>query len=266
MRIALIQARRRPFSWEASESIPQDSIAESLVERVDEAASAGAELICLPELALRPWFMMERPRAALPVLEPAGAIRALSETCKRWQCCVHLTELTSRNGHLFNAAVLLTPGGFRRMYSKRHLPSLSGFRERDWCTPGTRASGAHEACGGLVASLTCTDIMFPEDARRLGRSGCDLLLAPRASLAGAAEARWEVMLRANAIVSGAFVVSCNRLGTEGAVEFAGRSSVIAPNGAVICDMARTEGVVHVDVDLTEATRAKAGYPVTLEVA
>ncbi|MGP8161270.1 MAG: carbon-nitrogen hydrolase family protein [Candidatus Dormibacteria bacterium] len=121
------------------------------------------------------------------------------------------------------------------------------------------------AGGAKVGALTCSDAMFPDEARALGRQGADLLLVPRASPAEPRSMRrWSVMLRADATVSGAYVVSVNRVGTEGGIEFAGHSVVIAPDGQVAVELGGDPEVRVVELDLDAAQAAKQSYPVLID--
>jgi predicted amidohydrolase len=78
-------------------------------------------------------------------------------------------------------------------------------------------------------------------------------------------ARWEVMLRANAIVSGAYVISANRLGKEHGVAFAGHSLIIAPGGDLVLDLDQKEGLALFDLDLDLSAQAKQHYPVRMSI-
>ena len=72
------------------------------------------------------------------------------------------------------------------------------------------------------------------------------------------------MLRADAIVSGAYVVSVNRVGIEGDIGFAGHSVVIAPDGEVVIELGEDPEVRVVQLDLTAARAAKHSYPVLID--
>ena len=76
--------------------------------------------------------------------------------------------------------------------------------------------------------------------------------------------RWSVMLRADATVSGAYVVSVNRAGIEGEIEFAGHSVVIAPDGQVAVELGAGPEVRVVEFDLDAARAAKHSYPVLID--
>jgi|GEM_PF-5835319 len=84
---------------------------------------------------------------------------------------------------------------------------------------------------------------FNEWARLYGKQGVHIIAVPRA-------------LRMAAIVSGAFVLSSNRVGRE----FSGYGWIVSPEGEVISSTSRDEKFVTVSIDLREAELAKRSYP------
>ncbi|HYA00430.1 MAG TPA: carbon-nitrogen hydrolase family protein [Candidatus Binatia bacterium] len=229
---------------------------------VAEAVAAGAAIVVLPEFTPRRWFAGE-PGRLEDLVPPPGAVAAwAAELARRHRCHLHCTDIEAGAGRRYNTARLHGPSGCALMHRKRHLPDEPGFRETSWYSPGTAAPATGEAAGARIGALTCSDAMFPEEARGLGRLGCEVILVPRATPAEPASMRrWSVMLRADAIVSGAYVISVNRVGREGPVEFAGRSMVVAPDGEVIAELGPAPALKIVDLDLAAARAAKAEYPV-----
>lgn len=256
LRVGVIQQRYlEPF-----ETLREQ--AEALVER---AVAAGASIVVLPEFPLRRWFAAEigRPEAIDPT--PGSVARWAAGLARRHRCHVHCVDLERDGDRWYNTARLQGPHGTVLAHRKRRLPDEPGFRETAWYSPGAGDGKVAHAAGARVAALTCSDVMFVESARVLGRQGCDVLLVARASVAGpSAVERWAVMLRANAIASGAYVVSANRIGVEGAVTFAGHSLVVAPSGEIEVDMGVDPGLAVVDLDLDAARRAKHAYPVLID--
>jgi N-carbamoylputrescine amidase len=61
-----------------------------------------------------------------------------------------------------------------------------------------------------------------------------------------------------AIVSGAFVISSNRVG--GDLGFNGKGWVISPDGKVLALTCSSKPFVTVDVDIDKAEKAKQTYP------
>lgn len=64
---------------------------------------------------------------------------------------------------------------------------------------------------------------------------------------------WE--MRVQAMQNQVFIAMCNRVGTEGEMEFAGESLVIAPNGNVIIKADDTEQLLICDIDFQEVKTA-----------
>lgn len=242
-------------------------VARDRAERgVVSAVAAGAAIVALPEFTPRSWFPVDR--GAPKQLSPRpGAVSAWAAALsRRYGCHLHCVDLERATAERwYNTARLHGPGGEALVHRKRHLPDEPGFRETAWYAPGADGPRVASAAGAKVGALTCSDAMFPDDARALGRQGADMLLVPRASPAEPRSMqRWSVMLRADAIVSGAYVISVNRIGTEGGIEFAGHSVVVAPDGEVVLELGAEPEVSVVQVDLEAARAAKHAYPVLVD--
>ncbi len=70
---------------------------------------------------------------------------------------------------------------------------------------------------------------------------------------------WE--LKVQAFHSSVFIAMCNRVGTEGDMDFSGESIVVDPNGDTVIKADDTEQLVYADLDLpqTAAVRSKRPY-------
>jgi N-carbamoylputrescine amidase len=245
---------------------PFEAAQDRAEKAVVKAAAAGAAIVVLPEFTPRRRFPAERgaPKRLSP---PPGAVSAWAAALsRRYGCYLHCVDVERATAdRWYNTARLYGPGGEALVHRKRHLPDEPGFRETAWYAPGTDGPRVAFAAGAKVGALTCSDAMFPDEARALGRQGADLLLVPRATPAEPRSMqRWSVMLRADAIVSGAYVVSVNRVGTEGEIGFAGHSVVIAPDGEVLVELGADPEVRVVELDLTATRAAKHSYPVLID--
>lgn len=96
--------------------------------------------------------------------------------------------------------------------------------------------------------------MFNEWARYYGKQGANIIAVPRVSLD---HERWMLAPRMAAVVSGAFVISSNRVDED---SFAGRGLIIGPNGEVLASTSRQTPFATVDIDLRESAQAKKTYP------
>jgi N-carbamoylputrescine amidase len=167
------------------------------------------------------------------------------------------------DGKRANEAFLWTSeAGVKGVHTKQFFPDEEGYFEARWFEPGDRHFRIVEAgdTGSRVGFLICTELMFNEHARRYGREGADIILAPRA-VGRQSLPRWEVAARMAAIVSGAFVLSSNRGGVDAnGQEFGGRGWVVDPEGDVLAQTSSRSSVVFVEIDLDQAARAKTAYP------
>ena len=92
--------------------------------------------------------------------------------------------------------------------------------------------------------------------------GAEAILVPRAT-PPETWARWELVLRANAVTSCAYVISVNRPGTLSGGVIGGASVAIGPNGNVLLET--TEPVAAVTLERGALEAARRAYPGYLDV-
>jgi predicted amidohydrolase len=161
---------------------------------------------------------------------------------------------------LHNAAVYVRPDGERVTYRKRHL--WGG--ERDLLTPGTERC-VFESPFGRTAVLTCYDLNFVAESAALTDERVDCLLVPGAWPAAHSE-NWRLLLRARALDGVRWVVGAGRTGRRDVpgtdpVEYAGRSAVVRPDGAVAAALNRDERDLLWDLDPDLLAEQRAFVPV-----
>lgn len=172
--------------------------------------------------------------------------------------------ITSRpvaaGGKLANEAVILTGGSMHPLHRKRYLPDEPGWHECAWFEPGRHAPAPADVAGISIGALLCTELMFNEHARCLGRAGAALIAVPRAT--GLDLASWETAASMAALVGGCYVVSSNRRGRTfpDGVEFGGHGFAFAPGGKRIAATSRERMLVVIDLDPERVANAKKGYP------
>src|SRR5207248_913519 len=84
-------------------------------------------------------------------------------------------------------------------------------------------------------------------------------VVPQAGTAGEwPEGLYEAEMRVTAFQNGYFTALCNRVGRDGALDFAGESFVCSPEGVVVARAPqREEGILLADVDLSAAQNSHA---------
>jgi len=200
---------------------------------VGEAASAGAELVVLPELCDTGYVFEGEPEARR-LATPADD----SPTLRQWRdlAAAHQTVIVGgfcelgADGRLYNSAALVDASGTLARYRKTHLWDQEGLV----FTPGSAAPPVVSLPFGRVAVVICYDLEFPEWARLPALEGADLIAAPvnwPVAPCPAGERPAEVVkAQADASVNGVYVAVADRCGTERGVDWIGGSMIIGPDG------------------------------------
>jgi 5-aminopentanamidase len=219
------------------------------VERMEEAAAAGAQLVVLPECAV-PGYMFESGDEAMPHAEeiPGPTTDALERECRRLGLHV-VCGLIERDGDaLRNAAVLVGPDGFVGSYRKTHLPFLGVDR---FVVPGD-ALPVFDTPLGRIGIEICYDLRFPEVTRTLALQGADIVAHPT-NFPMAAKVQTELITVARAAENRVYLLTANRCGKERWAEFCGRSQIVDPYGVRLAETdERTETLLVGDVDVEKA--------------
>jgi predicted amidohydrolase len=218
----------------------------AILEKLDEAARAGARLVVFPECGLSGYGFDSKEeglRYAEPI--PGPSTRAVADACSRTGAHVIYGLLERDGDRLFNACVLVGPGGVVGSYRKIHLPFLGVDRFAD---PGDRPLEVLDAGGVRVGMHICYDGTFPETGRVLSLLGADLLVLPT-NWPTHSEAAAAHMPACRALENVVYAMAVNRVGEEKGFRFIGRSSIAGPGGEVIAS-AGPDGVeiLYADVD------------------
>src|SRR5712691_139507 len=221
---------------------------EACLARLDEAATAGAELLVLPECAI-PGYMFDSAEEAMTFAEkiPGPSTEALAESCRRLR--IHaVCGLLERDGdQLRNSAVLVGPDGLLGSYRKTHLPFLGVDR---FTVPGDQLP-VYDTPLGRIGLEICYDLRFPEVTRALALKGADLVAHPT-NFPMAARVQTELITVARAAENRIYLLTANRVGKERGGEFCGWSQIVDPYGRRLAEAGETEKallVAEVDVEL-----------------
>ena len=242
----------------------EDGGGERLQRRLVEARQAGAALALLPELPLHAWIGSSRVPREEDAEPPAGPRQSLlARAAREAGIGVAAGAIVREAGRRFNRALLFdSRGELLATYDKLHLPSEEGFWESDHYEPGLADPLAVDALGFRIGMQVCSDVQRPTGCNLLGAQGAELIVAPRATPGGGLE-RWRTVLRANALTSGAYLISVNRPAGRDATPMGGPSIAIAPDGAVLAES--TEPLSTVVLDRAAVAAARADYPGYLAV-
>jgi N-carbamoylputrescine amidase len=220
------------------------------VERIGQAAAAGGQIICLPELFRSPYFCQRQDPSVFDLAEPIpGPSTERLGRAAREAGAVVVGSLFERRaaGVYHNTAVVLDADGrLLGLYRKMHIPDDPLYFEKYYFTPGDLGFRTFATRFGRVGVLVCWDQWYPEAARLTALQGAQILLYPtaigwhpqeKAEFGTAQHQAWELIQRSHAVANGVYVAAVNRTGHEGdpvaGLEFWGASFVCDPFGTVL---------------------------------
>jgi N-carbamoylputrescine amidase len=227
-----------------------------------KAREARAGIILLNEMPFGPW-LAHGEMADATLVRHSCRIHKLGE--KHLQALgapvVFGTRPIKRAGRLVNEAFIWNKtAGLTGVHTKQYFPNEEGFYEARWFEAGARHFRVVRAGALSVGFLICTEVMFTERARRYGRLGAQVIAVPRACGSGSL-ARWLVALRMAAIVSGCYVLSSNRSGTDAnGQQFGGCGWIIDPSGEMVAQSSPASPVISYDIDTEFVAAAQRAYP------
>jgi predicted amidohydrolase len=237
---------------------------------VDRAAAEGARWVLTPEVTncIAP---RSRQRALLRPEAEDPTLAGLRDRAARhgiWLLIGSLALSTDDpDGRFANRSFLIGPdGAIVARYDKIHMFDVDvspteTYRESEGFRPGDRAVLAATPFG-RVGMTVCYDVRFAHLYRRLAQAGAEILTVPAAFSPVTGAAHWEVLLRARAIETGAWVLAPAQTGAHagGSRRTHGHSLVVAPWGEVVADGGTDPGVIHARVDLAAVASARGRVP------
>jgi NAD+ synthase (glutamine-hydrolysing) len=202
-----------------------------IVARIEEARTAGADLVLFPELVVTgypPEDLLLRPsfvRAARATVE-----RIAAET----EGIVALVGAPLADGNLYNACAVCARGEITDWARKWHLPNYGVFDEKRYFASG-RELALVDVAGTKVGITICEDMWIPgAPTTDLAAAGAELVVNLSASPfhVGRAQER-EAIFAARAKESGVRVALCNMVGGQDELIFDGHSLLIGADGTVL---------------------------------
>jgi deaminated glutathione amidase len=237
---------------------------------IRQAAAQGARLVATPENTTR--LDRDRPRlfAALEAADPVIEDRAWGRLAEEHGVWLLLGSTPRLAGPMraHNRSILFGPDGkIRARYDKIHLFDVQlgageAYKESETIAPGAKAVLADGPMGAKLGLTICYDLRFAHLYRALAKAGAEILFVPSAFTAPTGQAHWEVLLRARAIETGAYLVAPAQGGhhEDGRTTY-GHSLIIAPWGEVIAAAKDDEpGLLFATLDLAKVQEARAKIP------
>src|SRR5213594_1818386 len=255
---------------------------QAAITKVEEAAAAGARLVCLPELFRSRYFAQREDAALFDLAEPVPGptTEALGRAAQRSGVVVLAPVFERRAPGLYHnsVAVIDADGRMVGIYRKMHIPDDPAYYEKFYFAPGDLGFRAFDTRVWRIGTLVCWDQWYPEGARLTALQGATILLYPtaigwhpqeKASHGAAQLDAWRTIQRSHAIANGCYVAAVNRVGHErpatggdgGGIEFWGSSFLADPFGAVLTEAPPDrEAILVGEVDLARIEEVRRGWP------
>jgi len=238
------------------------------------AAQKGAQVVVLQELFRSLYFCEVEDHDNFKLAEaiPGPSTEQLGEVAKELGVVIVASLFEKRAEGLYHntTAVLDSDGSYLGKYRKMHIPDDPGYFEKFYFTPGDLGYKVFSTRFGKIGVLICWDQWYPEAARITALMGADFLVYPTAiGWAKSQDAAtneeqygaWQTIQRSHAVANGIPVVSVNRTGMEGEMQFWGGSFVANPFGRVLYQAPHLEEEIHVEVlDLSASDRYRTHWP------
>ncbi|MBP1645845.1 MAG: carbon-nitrogen hydrolase [Bacteroidetes bacterium] len=244
------------------------------IESIRKAAQKGANIICLQELFASLYFCDVEDYENFKLAEPIpGETTSLFENVAKELGVVIIASMFEKRaqGLYFNTtAVIDADGKYLGKYRKMHIPDDPGYYEKFYFTPGDTGYMTFKTNFGRIGVLICWDQWYPEAARITSLMGAEILFYPTAI--GWAKSQdnetnteqynaWQTIQRSHAIANGVHVVSVNRTGEEGEMQFWGGSFVSNPFGTVMYQAPHLEEDINViEIDLEKTDHYRTHWP------
>ncbi|KAK9283444.1 hypothetical protein L1049_011686 [Liquidambar formosana] len=240
---------------------------------VQEAASAGAKLLCFPENFS---YVGAKDGDSLKIAETLdGPImqgyRSLARESNIWLSLGGFQEKGSDDAHLCNTHVVIDDtGNIRSTFRKIHLfdvdvPGGMVYKESSFTEAGKDIVTIDSPVGRLGVTV-CYDLRFPELYQQLRfEHQAQVLLVPAAFTKITGQAHWEILLRARAIETQCYVIAAAQAGKHNDKrESYGDSLIIDPWGTIVGRLPDrlATGIAVADIDFSMIDSVRAKMPIS----
>jgi N-carbamoylputrescine amidase len=246
------------------------------IEKVREAASQGAQIVCLQELFTSLYFCDTEDYENFKLAEaiPGPSTDVLASLAAELKVVIIASLFEKRAQGLYHntTAVLDADGAYLGKYRKMHIPDDPAYYEKFYFTPGDLGYKIFKTKYASIGVLICWDQWYPEAARITSLMGAEILFYPTAIGWAASQDpatnteqynAWQTMQRSHAVANGVHVVSVNRVGFEqgGAMKFWGGSFVSNPFGTILREASQDlEETFVTEIDTAGTDRYRTHWP------
>ncbi len=250
------------------------------IQWVKDAASQGAEVICLPELYSSHYFCQDENTDHFALAEPLydTSFKAFSTLAKALGVVIVVPFFEKRMAGIYHnsAYIIDTDGTEAGLYRKMHIPDDPHFYEKFYFTPGDLGFKTFPTNKGKIGTLICWDQWYPEAARLTALQGAEVLFYPTAigwhpqekeAFGEKQYGAWMNVMKGHAVANGVYVAAANRIGLEqyvpntNGIQFWGASFIAGPQGEILAQASHDkEEIIMAEVNLAEQENIRQNWP------
>jgi len=221
-----------------------------VVEWIELAREAGAEIVCFPELVITgypPEDLLLKPSF---VRDNIAQLKSIAHATQGISAVVGFVD---EEGDIFNAAAFIHDGDVKAVFRKVFLPNYGVFDEKRYFESGHQCP-LIELNGVRIGLSVCEDCWFPSGPMAWeAHHGAHLLININGSpYHYGKRAPREAMVGGRATDYGAFVAWVNTVGGQDELVFDGNSVVFDPHGRLLAHAASfVEELLVCDIDTSQ---------------
>ena len=192
-------------------------------------------------------------------------IKRLAKKYKKWILIGSLVIKTGKK-KLVNRSVLInSKGKIHSYYDKIHMYDVNLSKKEKYLESGTFVAGKKYQISrlpwGKLGMSICYDLRFPYLYRNLAKKGSLFLSIPSAFTKTTGKRHWHSLLKARAIENFCYIFAPAQSGTHynGRKTF-GHSLIISPDGKIIKELNKKEGVITATIDPKMAKKLRLIIP------
>jgi N-carbamoylputrescine amidase len=250
-------------------------------EKIREAATRGAQIICLHELFAGEYFCRVEDAELFNLAEavPGPTTERLAKVAKEKNVALVVSVFERRAAGVYHntCAILDADGSYLGKYRKMHIPDDPLYYEKFYFTPGDLGFLNFDTKYARIGVQICWDQWYPEGSRITALNGAQVIFYPtsigwhpheKAQVGAVQLDSWKTIQRAHAVANGIYVAAVNRVGFEGqpekgdpGIEFWGNSFVADPSGQLLGEASTSkEEILVVECDPVKSEETRRNWP------
>ncbi|MDO4460307.1 MAG: carbon-nitrogen hydrolase family protein [Clostridia bacterium] len=232
---------------------------------IKKAAENHVDLILFPEVQLTEFFPQYEGQdvSKYRLSVDSEEVKAFQKASREAGIISVPNIYFEENGKAYDASLMINHDGTILGIQKMvHVAQAEKFYERDYYTPSDDGFKVFDTDFGKIGIVVCFDRHYPESIRTEALMGADLILIPTVNTKAEPSEIFEWELRIQAFHNSVAIAMCNRVGTEGEMDFSGETIAVDANGNRLIKADDREQLVFADISLSESGKIRESRPYT----